>query len=112
MKGGFILTCISLSAVSAYYGRPLMTDNSDAITIIITVITVFAGFLVAILAVLGDPSFMPSRSWRKVQLRHDSLEASVIRHVWLFRVYLCAIGFLFAGALIRKEPDIASSCRP
>jgi len=53
MRVLFILTCVLLSGAASYFGQPLVRDNSDAITIITTVITVFAGFLVAIMAILG-----------------------------------------------------------
>ncbi len=100
-----VLVCVGASAGAAYYGQPLVKDNSDAITIIVTVMTVFAGFLVAIIAVLGDPALIPGGSWRIAELRHANLENSLSKHIALFYIYLVAIGSLFAGVLIRKEPD-------
>lgn len=109
MRGIFLVSCLVLSGVAAYFGHPLVRDNSDAITVLATVLTVFAGFLVAIIAILGDPAMIPGKSWREAQGRRPNLEAMVIRHVWLFYVYLIAIGLLFAGILIQKEPDAVVS---
>lgn len=111
MKAAFIVVSLILSGAASYYGQPLVRDNTDAITIITTVITVFAGFLVAIIAVLGDPAMIPPGSWRKAEVRHSGLEAMIIRHTWLFYVYLATIALLFAGVLIRKEPDVLISGR-
>ena len=105
MRGLFLAVCLVLSGVATYYGRPLVEHNTDAITIIVTVITVFAGFLVAIIAVLGDPAIVPTGSWIKAEIAHGNLENAVARHISLFYVYLMAIGLLFAGVLIDKEPD-------
>jgi hypothetical protein len=82
-----------------------MHENADAVLIIITVMTVFAGFLVAIIAILGDPAMIPSGSWRIAEGRRDNIEARLTHHVWLFVFYLIAIGLLFTGALLNKAPD-------
>ena len=83
-----ILFCFSIGAAAAYYGQPLIHNNNDAVVIIITVMTVFAGFLVAIIAVLGDPSLIPSGSWRLAEGRRDNIEAKLTHHIWLFVFYL------------------------
>jgi hypothetical protein len=67
--------------------------------------TVFAGFLVAIITILGDPGMIPSGSWRVAELRRNNIEARLITHIWLFVFYLISIGFLFAGALLNKAPE-------
>jgi hypothetical protein len=101
----FFAACLLIGAISAYYGQPLVHQNSDAIVIIITVMTVFAGFLVAIITILGDPALIPVGSWRVAENRRETIEAKLIVHIWLFIWYLAAIGLLFVGALITKAPD-------
>ena len=101
----FIFSCLVCGGIAAYYGQPLAHDNSDSLLIIITVMTVFAGFLVAIITILGDPGMIPAGSWRVAELRRDNIESRLITHIWLFVWYLISIGFLFAGALLNKAPD-------
>jgi hypothetical protein len=101
----FVLACLLGAAAVAWFGQPLAHDNSDAVLIIITVMTVFAGFLVAIIAVLGDPALLPAGSWRAAENEHDRAIGAILTHAWLFRVYLVAIALLFAGVLIDKAPD-------
>jgi hypothetical protein len=101
----FIVTCLGLSLVAAYYGQPLVRENAEAITTIVTVMTVFAGFLVAIMAILGDPAMTPKGSWRIAENRHKKIERLVIQHTYLFYTYLVSIGVLFVAVLVRKEPD-------
>lgn len=105
MRALFILTCWVLGGVAAYYGQPLAHENADSLLIIITVMTVFAGFLVAIITILGDPAMIPVGSWRIAELRRSNIEARLITHIWLFVFYLISIGFLFTGALLNKAPE-------
>ncbi len=105
MKLIFIIVCALASAAASYFGHSLLRDNSDAILIITTVMTVFAGFLVAIMAILGDPGMIPKGSWRIAENRHSILEAAIIRHMYLFYLYLIAIGLMFTGVLLRKQTD-------
>jgi hypothetical protein len=104
-----ILCCFSVGAYASYYGQPFAHENGDVILIIITVMTVFAGFLVAIITILGDPAMIPEGSWRTAEVRRDNMEARLITHIWLFVYYLIAIGFLFVGALLNKAPDTVVS---
>ena len=105
MRALLVLGNLVLSWIMAYYGQQYVMGNSDAILILVTVITVFAGFLVAIIAVLGDPSLIPSRSWRAVENRRESVEVELIRHTWLFVFYLVSIGALFVGAVAKGAPS-------
>jgi hypothetical protein len=105
----FILFCLFIGAVAAYYGQPLVHENPDAILIIITVMTVFAGFLVAIIAILGDPAMIPGGSWRIAEGRRENIEARINHHIWLFVFYLIAIGLLFTAVLLNKAPDVVVS---
>jgi hypothetical protein len=65
-------------------------NNSDAVLVIVTVMTVFAGFVVAIIAVLGDPALLPAGTWRAAESEHDKSIDAILTHAWLFRAYLVA----------------------
>ena len=105
----FIFLCFVLGSVSAYYGQPYVHDNADALLIIITVFTVFAGFLVAIITILGDPAMMPKGSWRLIETRRTPEENRIIRHISLFVLYLVTIALLFVGSILKKVPDAVLS---
>ncbi|MCC7016609.1 MAG: hypothetical protein IT564_05345 [Rhodospirillales bacterium] len=105
MRAALLLACIAVSALAAYYGEPYVSGNSEAIIFLVTVFTVFAGFLVAIVTILGDPALIPSGSWRIAEGRRDNIEARLITHVWLFTLYLIAIGLLFVAIVLQKVPN-------
>jgi hypothetical protein len=100
MRAILICACLVCSGVAAYYGQPYMHGNSDAVLVIVTVMTVFAGFLVAIITIIGDPALIPEGSWRTAENHRSSVEKRLVTHLWLFVWYLVAIGFLFVGILL------------
>jgi MFS family permease len=106
-----ILGTLLFSWLAAYYGEQFVKGNSDAILILVTVITVFAGFLVAIITVLGDPSLIPPGSWRIVENRRASIESELIRHTWLFIFYLVSIGVLFVGAIAKGSAFVPDAIK-
>lgn len=109
MKWMFIFFSLSASGLASFYAQPLVRENPEAISVVITTVTVFAGFLVAIIAILGDPAMVPNGSWRVAENRHKRLETMIIRYTWLFYLYLLTISLLFAGVIIRKASDDAVS---
>ena len=104
MRAALLLGSAILAGVIAYFCEPFLVGNSDALIILVTVMTVFAGFLVAIVTILGDPSLIPQGSWRVAEGRRDLLEHRLIAHVWLFACYLIAIALMFVAALLQKAP--------
>lgn len=106
MRAFLIAMVLAASSAAAYYGQPLVRHNNDAVMMIVTVTTVFAGFLIAIVAVLGDPSMIPDGTWRSAELRRDAVENRLIVHLWLFVIYLITIAFLFVSVLLQKATGI------
>lgn len=102
----FIVICALIAAAAAYFCQPFMNGNAEAITIVITIFTVFAGFLIAIIAVLGDPALIPQGSWRIAEGRRNSIETKLFWHFWLFVLYLLTIGLLFVGALLKNTETL------
>jgi uncharacterized membrane protein len=98
----FILLCAIAGGFGARYAQPYVDPNSEAVLIVITIFTVFAGFLVAIIAILGDPVLLPEGSWRVAEVRRDAVEKRLIWHSWLFTAYLVTIALLFAGVVLSK----------
>lgn len=102
----FLLSCLSAGGVAAYFLQPFIHDNSDATSAIVTIMTVFAGFLIAIITIIGDPSMIPDGSWRTAEMHYDGIERRILIHLWLFAFYLFGIGTLFLGILIQSDDDV------
>ncbi len=101
------LLAIILGALSSYFGQPLVHGNDQAINIIVTVFSVLAGFLVAIIAIVGDPVLLPPGTWRAAEMERTKLNSRLIRHKWLFTLYLVTLAFIFISLLLKdKTPEV------
>ena len=105
MKYLYFIFCVVCGAAIAWVAQPYAHDNSDVVTTVVTVMTVLAGFMIAIITVVGDPAMIPDGSWRSVRGRREAIEAKILRHSYLFLLYLVTIAFIFAGAIVKKIPD-------
>jgi hypothetical protein len=90
-------------ALAGFFGGCLIHDNHDAVEVIVTVFPILAGFLVAIMTIVGDPSVFGGRSWRAAELAMDPTYRSLVRQKWLFLLYLITVAGVFAAALLKKK---------
>lgn len=94
--------------VGTLYGQPLIHDNDMAINVIVTVFSILAGFLVAIMTMMGDPSSFSGRSWRANEKGRQNIFNQLIRQKWMFILYLVTLGLVLAASLVAKIlPDLA-----
>ncbi|MBI1211405.1 MAG: hypothetical protein GC190_08080 [Alphaproteobacteria bacterium] len=109
VRVGLVLASLIAALAGSYFAEPYVRENTDAITILITVFTVFAGFLFAVIAVLGDPALIQGDSWRSIEGQRDAIAARVLLHSMLFTLYLIAIGLVFVGVVLRKAADVPTA---
>lgn len=95
LLGGVVL--LGASALGAYFLQPLISGNKDAVNTVVTVFSILAGFLIAVITFIGDPG--PSE-WRDLQLGRREVKAKLRRHRWLFYLYLVTLGLALAMFLI------------
>lgn len=91
------------SALASYYGQPLIHGNQDAVNIIVTMFSILAGFLVAIITLVGDPKSLPSGGWQKAQLGSELTYVRLNRHKLLFKLYLLTLAFVFISMLLKNK---------
>ncbi|WP_051321687.1 hypothetical protein [Chrysiogenes arsenatis] len=96
----FTAVSFALAIAASYYGQPLIHENSNAMNVIVTVFSVLAGFLVAIIALLGDPALLPPGTWRIAEAHRKTLSNRLARHKWMFVLYLITLACIFIALLI------------
>ncbi|WP_339897881.1 hypothetical protein [uncultured Gilvimarinus sp.] len=103
-----LAACLLLwGALGSYFCQPLVHGNSEAINVIVTVFSILAGFLVAVITLVGDPKSLPSGGWQVARLGSDLTYNRLIRHKWLFKFYLITLFLIFSSILIKnKYPSI------
>ena len=101
VKYAFVIALYS--SVGSYFGQPLIHGNDNAINIIVTVFSILAGFLVAIITIIGDPSSLPSGGWQRARLGSEALYNRLTRHKLLFLMYLTTLLLVFVASLIKEK---------
>lgn len=104
MRLAYVIFCFVVGASVAFFYKPYVGDNSDVLTVVTTTTTVFAGFLVAIITVIGDPSMAPSGSWRAAEAKRNGVEQRVVSYINLFILYMMTIASVFLSAAVKKVP--------
>src|SRR5665647_2193324 len=99
----YAIASVLFSGLGAYLFQPFIHGNNDAKNIIVTVFSVLAGFLVAIITIIGDPSSLPSGSWQRARLGSDILRVRLLRHKLLFLMYLTTLLLIFISVLVRNK---------
>jgi len=84
------------------FGHSLIANNSDATSVIVTVFSILAGFLIAVMTLLGDQSVLPG-SWRIAETKRTNIKVKLIRQKWLFYLYLLTLLIIFVAALTRSH---------
>lgn len=102
----FFSCSLAAGCVAGWFGQPYIHGNNDAVGVIVNVFSILAGFLVTLMTLLGDPGIYRGRTWRADAAKKSSVYRRLIRHKWLFILYLSVLGLIFVTTLIFKTiPD-------
>ena len=102
----YALIVIVISVLVACFGQPLIHGNQDAINVIVTVFSILAGFLVAVITLVGDPKSLPAGSWQLARLGSDLTYNRLNRHKWLFKGYLTTLFLIFVSIVVKNKYPI------
>jgi hypothetical protein len=92
-----------LSVLVAYKFQPLIHHNTDALNTIVTVFSILAGFLVAVITIVGDGVLIGKASWRKDDAAINGVKRRLTRHKVMFQVYLSVLAMVFVIQLYGKN---------
>jgi hypothetical protein len=89
------LVALFAGAVVSLWGYPIYHGNDKARDVIVTVFAILAGFLIAVMTLLGDQSVLPG-TWRIAEAQRRAIRMKLIQQKWLFYLYLCTLSVIFA----------------
>lgn len=84
---------------------PWYHGNSDARSVLVTVFSILAGFLVAVMAIVSDDRSLSGRGWHQDTFVLRSVRAQLTRHRMLFQLYLVILVLTFVDALHPAWPE-------
>ena len=96
---------VAASVAISIYGHKFIEGNEDARGVIVTVFSILAGFLIAVMTLLGDDSIRPG-SWRIAEAQRSRIRTKLIRQKWLFYLYLLTLVVIFTTELFRSHYPI------
>lgn len=101
----FLFFAAVTSVLAGYFGQPLIHGNEEAISVIVNVFSIMAGFLVAIMTILAEPALYRGGTWRSESVRRGNVYRRLARHKWLFILYLSTLGLVFVSTLLQGSLD-------
>ena len=98
----FILAGVALFLVLLLYiGPPPTGQNSDpALRMLANALSILAGFLIAVIVILGDPRSLYRGNWRIASAHQREIRRALNRTALLFYTYLVVIVCIFAASFL------------
>lgn len=98
-KTAWSLVSVGLSVAAAYFFREKYHNNSNALTILSTVFSILAGFLIAVFAIVSDERALRGKSWRSNVADLELIKRELRSHRRLFFLYLVVLTLAFVVSL-------------
>lgn len=87
-----IIGALVVSASIGYYFQPMLLNNPNAINTVVTIFSILAGFLVAIITFITEPILQQAKKWEELQHMKNTVRHKLLRHQILFFIYLLTLG--------------------
>lgn len=91
--------CMLAAGVFAWHFQPKYHDNSNALTVLVTMFSILAGFLVAVMAIVGNDRALRGRNWRQDTFYLMQIKRDLRKHAILFYLYLTILALAFLASL-------------
>lgn len=98
----FVVICLSIGVIAFIFGEPLMQVTGDATQVAVTLFSILAGFLIAIMTLLGDHAAVPG-SWRIAEGKRKKINQQLYRQQALFVIYLITLSMIFVHEIIEDQ---------
>ncbi|WP_027252097.1 hypothetical protein [Photobacterium halotolerans] len=92
-----LIVAILVSLFLSYLSQPLI--NEKALDTLVNIYSILAGFLVGIIALIGDPLSLPSGSWRVAEKARINTRRNLKGTRNLLYIYLLTLFFIFSYKL-------------
>ncbi|AQU83244.1 MULTISPECIES: hypothetical protein [unclassified Halomonas] len=102
---GGLLASLVISFVAAWLLQPKFHDNSGAMSTLVTVFSILAGFLIAVIALVADERALVGKSSRHDKFYLVQIKNELIGHRYLFYTYLFILGLAFIVSLKIDWPN-------
>jgi arginine exporter protein ArgO len=99
----FLFMCFTVSLCVAYWGQPLISGNESAINTVVTIFSILAGFLIAVISLMVEPFMRGVKTEAEISIIKDVVYRKLLRQCIIFYMYLITLGFAIVMFLIPEN---------
>ncbi len=89
-----------VSAAVGYFFHPMVANNADAVNTVVTIFSILAGFLIAVITLIAEPTLKKARDWTELQAMKKTVKRRLYRQKLLFFLYLLTLGIALCMFLV------------
>ena len=105
---GKLVVAIGVSCAVGYFFQPMVANNTDAVNTVVTIFSILAGFLIAVITLIAEPTLKQAKNWQELQLMKQTVQRKLFRQKLLFFLYLITLGVALGTFLV---PDAQAELR-
>jgi hypothetical protein len=99
---GMLLLAAVISVVFGIKYHHLLWKNDAAVNVIVTIFSILAGFLIAVITLIVDPILSAAKNASQLKYMRSTIKRKLFRHNALFVLYLFSLGL---SLLMFLTPD-------
>jgi hypothetical protein len=104
---GLLVLAAVVGGTAYVFGGPLIIGNEKAMDVIVTLFSILAGFIIAIMSLLNTDALRPG-GWKRVKEDTVLVKRRLDRQQQLFWLYLTTLTLIIVARLIPKsEQDVS-----
>lgn len=85
-----------VSGLVGYRFQPMVSNNPDAVNTVVTIFSILAGFLIAVITFIAEPTLQAAKNWQELQQMKETVRRKLFRQKLLFFLYLLTLGIALA----------------
>lgn len=105
---GKLAGAIVVSCAVGYLFQPMVAHNTNAVNTVVTIFSILAGFLIAVITLIAEPTLKQAKNWQELQLMKKTVQRKLFRQKLLFFLYLITLGVALGTFLV---PDAQAELR-
>lgn len=98
-----LAVALGVSAFVGYRFQPMVSNNPDAVNTVVTIFSILAGFLIAVITFIAEPVLQQARNWHELLHMKETVRRKLFRQKLLFFFYLLTLGLALAMYLTPPE---------
>lgn len=98
-KVAMYVFALAASSAFSYFAQPRYHSNGNALTVLTTIFSIMAGFLIAVMAIVSDDRVLRGPTWRHDTAHLEFVKRDLLRHRMMFSLYLSVLCLAFVGAM-------------